>query len=1154
MFEPTKQQEKAIITRGSVLVTAAAGSGKTAVLVERVVEMLCREKNPASVDRLVIVTFTKAAAAEMRMRIEKRIIEKLKENPNDRHLSRQLMILPSARICTIDTFCIDLVRENFDAFSLTPDFKIGDGASLAPLYTEATDRVLEKYYATRQNETESLLRALNCTWGDSKLTDAILSVFEYSRNLPFPEQWLKRCKECYKNLDSDFFSQCRALALEEPHSALISAKEQLKNALEIIDENEKLATAYKEKLKDAYSLAERICESDRDTAFSLCKTAAVPVIYGHSGDGTAAVVRRARSAFLAATKNFAAAMDTDDLTAMQNLKAAAPFAVTLLEMTEDFADTLFSLMREKNTLTFYNTEQMALELLCDVSDCEYRMSQKALELCEGIDEILVDEYQDTNDLQDTLFYLLSDYGKKLFAVGDVKQSIYGFRGANPENFVRKKEEYIPLADAAVDDRKKIVLSSNFRSRKGICDFVNYFCSLVMSKKLGGVEYGEEEVLNSINSFPNSGFTDTEVHIISAADSDDTVELAEAKHIAAYIKNNVGKDTFLKDGKALRPARYSDFAILLRSPSTHSEVYMEELKKAGIPARFDVGGFITSVEVSTVLSLLKTINNPTQDVPLLACMMSPVFAFSADDVAEIRLYDRGTTLYGAVVTAANEGNEKAKILLERLRQYRRAAVTMSPERLVAYLYEETGLLDSVCAMDDGERRRKNLLLLLDYAKSYGNDGGDSRGFATYIEKIGVSVKTPAGNGGDAVNIVSFHGSKGLQYPVCIIAGCFRRFNDSDVKKNLLIDRTLGVAFKIADNANNCYINNVAREAIARTVKKRNLSEELRVMYVALTRAEERLVVLLSASNPAKHAADIAEKINSGNGDDVLFGTSGYFDWFLYALLKSKENQPLRDALGVKIGEEYLCDAECKIKTVLSAAETAENTEVTAEEINTESIDDEEIIKRFEYVYPFEALGTVKSKLSVSEIAHKRLAETNFTAQPAFLSKAGLTPAQRGTATHKFMQFADYFAAAEDLEKEKNRLVENGFMTTAEVVAVDTAELAKFFSCELFLRMSRCIELHREMRFLSEFSAKELYGADIESSEKTVVQGVIDCVIEEEDFITVLDFKTDRVKNGEQLKELYAAQLNIYAAACERIFSKPVKEKLLYSFCLGDVIKV
>lgn len=1154
MFKPTKQQKDAIITRGSVLVTAAAGSGKTAVLVERVVEMLCNKENPSSVDRLVIVTFTKAAAAEMRMRIEKRIIEKLKENPNDRHLSRQLMILPSARICTIDTFCIDLVRENFDTFSLSPDFKIGDAASLTPLYTEAADAVLEKYYATRQNEIEALLRALHCTWGDSKLTEAIVSVFEYSRNLPFPEQWLSLCRERYKNLDDEFFSQCRELSLEEPYAALLSAREQLKNALSVIDQNEKLAASYKEKLADAYSLAERICESDRDTALSLCKTAAMPVIYGHSGDETAAV-RRARSAFLTATKNFAAAMDTDDSTAKENLRAAAPFAVTLLEMTEDFANILFSLMREKNTLTFYNTEQMALQLLCDVSDGEYRMSEKAKELCDGIDEILVDEYQDTNDLQDTLFYLLSGYGKKLFAVGDVKQSIYGFRGANPENFVKKKEEYIPLADASADDGKKIVLSSNFRSRKGICDFVNCFCSLIMSKELGGVEYDEEEVLNSASAFQSSGFTDTEVHIISSADSDETVELAEAKHIAAYIKNNVGKDAFLKDGESLRPAWYSDFAILLRSPGAHSEVYMEELKKAGIPARFDVGGFITSVEVSAVLSLLKTINNPTHDVPLLACMMSPVFAFSADDIAEIRLCDRGVSLYGSVVAAAGEGNEKAKKLLERLRQYRRAAVTMSPERLVAYLYEETGLLDSVCAMDDGERRRKNLLLFLDYAKSYGDDGGDSRGFATYIEKIGASVKTPAGNsGGDAVNIVSFHGSKGLQYPVCIVAGCFRRFNDSDLKKNLLIDRTLGVAFRVADDANNRYINNVAREAIARTVKKRNLSEELRVMYVALTRAQERLVVLLSAADPAKRAAGIAEKINSGNGNEALFETSGYFDWFLYVLLKLREQQPLRDALGAKIGEEYLCDSECKIKTLLSAAETVENAKVSTSETTQGTIDSEEIIRRFEYVYPFEALTDVKSKLSVSEIAHKRLAENNFTAQPAFLSKAGLTPAQRGTATHKFMQFADYFAAAEDLESEKKRLVDNGFMTNAEAVAVNTDELAKFFSCELFLRMSQCSELHREMRFLSEFSAKELYGTDIGNGEKTVVQGVIDCVIEEEDSVTVLDFKTDRVKNGEQLKELYAAQLEIYAAACERIFSKPVKEKLLYSFCLGSVIKV
>ncbi len=1151
MFNPTPMQRCAIETKGSVLVTAAAGSGKTAVLVERVVKMLTAE-NPSSIDRLLIVTFTNAAAAEMRQRIEKRLSEEYEKNPQNRHIARQLMLLPAAQICTIDTFCINLVRENFECFSISPDFKITDKTVLMPLYDKAVREVIDEYYDLDRKRIGALLSALNCTYGDSKLTEAIFSIFEYSRNLPFPYEWFDYCRELYDDPQKSL-SLWRGETLHEPIAQLHLAKKGIDEALCLIEDDEKLIKTCKEKLLSLKKQCDDICacvDNDTNKAYQLCQSLSAPAFNLRQGDDTAAKVRSARQNLLSATENYIEAFVKSDEEELKDIQYVAPYIKLLIEMTERFSNRLFSLMNEKNMLAFYNTEQMALELLCERKDEEYLMSSKATELFSSFDEILVDEYQDVNDLQDTLFLLLSGMGKKLFAVGDVKQSIYGFRGANPDNFINKKLAYIPIEEADDEDKKKIVLSSNFRSRSGICGFVNYFCDSIMSRELGGVEYNEEEILNSAAAFEETDEPDVEMHIISAAESDDDTPVVEARHIAAYIKKTVeSKKKFLRCEDGQREATYKDFAILLRSPASHSDVYMTELQKAGIPARFDTGGFIESVEVSTLLSLLKVINNPTHDVPLLSLMMSPLFAFSADEVANIRFFDRNASLYGALITAAKEGNERAENMLSRLHYFRHGAVTRSAEQLISWLFDETGLLDFVSAMEDGERRRNNLLLLVDYARNY-DDGKNIHGFVSYIEKIGSTIKTASGIGGDnAVNIVSFHGSKGLQYPICIIAGAFRKFNNEDIKKPLVMDRKLGIALKVADERENCYVNTVAREAIVRSIKKRTLSEELRVMYVAMTRAEEKLVVLLTSDNPQKRASKVAEKILSNNPLSVLLGASGYFDWFMYSLLLSSQCEQLRNVLGVEIPQTLLRDFEgCSINTQFTAL-SEEYSETEIKQINTEEIDKQEVLNRFNFEYPYIEIEKIKSKTSVSDIVHQDNIENDFKARPAFVSKKGLTPAERGTATHKFMQFADFSAAASDIESELRRLTEKEFITKQEAEAVNVAEISKFFVSELFSRIQNSLDVYRELRFLTEISQSAEFPL-----EKTVVQGIVDCVMEEEDGLTVIDFKTDRADTEAQLINAYKEQLEIYADACEKMFGKRVKEKLIYSFALSKTIKI
>ena len=1051
MFKPTEQQKLAIDTRGSVLITAAAGSGKTAVLVERVVNMLCRKDDPVSIDRLLIVTFTNAAAAEMRGRIEKRLYEESAKNPTDRNLKKQLLLLPSAKICTIDTFCINLVRENFENFGISPDFKIITENELYPIYDAAVNEILDEYYKTDSSRLIALLDSFGCGGDDRRIIEAILKIFKYSTTMPFPSHWLNGCKKMYEE-------------------ATLSAD-----------------NIWRPRLIDWQ------CDNLFDTS--------------------------------------------EDNKALCEL---APHVITLLELVERFAARVFEVMCEKNMLTFYNTEQMALSLLCSPDGTP---TEQANILSENFYEILVDEYQDVNDLQDTLFYILSSCGKKLFAVGDVKQSIYGFRGANPENFMRKKDSY---SDIGGEGGKKIALAANFRSRNGVCEYINYLFSLTMSRRFGGVEYEGDERLISAATFPKNEAPAAELHLLNTADGEDKEEKAEAKHIAAYIKKVMSEKPFLRKGDELREAKPGDFAILMRSPADHAEAYIKELNALGIPVRYQAGNFLESREIMYMLALLRVLDNPTNDVPLMSLMLSPIFGFTPDDVAKIRISSKKGNLYSAFLLAEREGNARVAAAIKQLRDWRRMAATMSVDRLISRLYDETGLLDIVLSMDDGSRRNANLLLLLQIAREYCENGGKASGFPRYVEHIGDKLKPPADTGDDAVTIMSFHGSKGLQFPICIIAGSFRRFNKADSTASLVMDRHLGVAFKGVNPVENTRRNTVAREAISRAVAEENLSEELRILYVALTRAEERLLITLTAKNHAKKAADMLKAIKEKGADAIVSSAGKYYDWFLLSLIRGTEFSSLHKALGIEVPKELLCSG-ANAEVWLGAPEEADS-ESEKESGDKSAVDYNQIVERIEFKYPFSECVFAKAKTSVSEIVSgESAADYDFSARPAFLSKGGLTPAQRGTATHKFMQFANYFAANDSVKDELHRLEAEHYIFSAEAEAADIEKLEKFFKSPLYSRMMKA-ELHREMRFITELPVGD------GEYDSTVVQGVIDCVIDEGDTVSVIDFKTDRVSSGEELSERYGKQLMLYRDACEKLFGRPVKDMLIYSFHLGETIEI
>ena len=812
-----------------------------------------------------------------------------------------------------------------------------------------------------------------------------------------------------------------------------------------------------------------------------------------------------------------------------------------------------------------------------------RPTAAAREICLRYEQVLVDEYQDTNNLQDALFYALSDGGKNLFMVGDVKQSIYRFRHANPDNFMSRKERYALLEN--LEDRgdgpAKIILGSNFRSRAGVCQYVNDLFGLLMSREAGEMDYTEEERLLPAAVFPEREENDAELHLLNCRQDGEKREQAEARYIAGYIRSYMDGTPRLRDEKnpeALRPARFRDFTILLRSPSSRAGIYVNELRRRNIPVWADIGGFLQTTEVMTFLSLLQVVDNPRREVPLLAALLSPIFGFTPDDAARIRIDNPRGGLYAALLEAGKT-DEKCAAFLTTLREYRHMAATLSVEQLIRRLYESTGYPSMVLALPDGQRRRANLLLLLDYAHTFDAESGGLSGFLRFMDKLGESENlksaSAAGQGDDAVKIMSIHASKGLQFPVCILAAGSSRFNKADSTDSLLVHEKGGVGLKICDEQKHVRSTTLAREAIAVLTDEATLAEELRLLYVAMTRAEEKLVLLVSEDNLDRTLGRLAGGLGQGGDRPVepatVLSARGYADWMLTAALLHPDGGALRDRAGADFGP-VTAEGRLGVFTEVEASEPDEGPveieRAAAPDASFEQLSfggfgggpeadekmrlQEELEARFSYTYPYERLGELTAKTGVARLVEQN-AKRAFacTRRPAFLSKTGLTPAERGIAVHAFMQYADYAAAADQPEAELTRLTEKGFLTEEQAAAIDLRVLLDFFGSTLYRRMEGAVHLDREVRFLTELSSRRIdptLPADL-PEEMVVVQGVADCVFEEPDGLVILDFKTDRVKDMEQLVSLYGDQLRIYAKALAESYGKPVKECVLYAFGLG-----
>lgn len=1168
-FEPTVEQHSAIKAKGNVLVSAAAGSGKTAVLVERVISKLCAKTDGISADKLLIVTFTNAAAAEMRGRIEKRLEEEIALNPEDTALLMQKHLLGSAKICTIDSFCIDLVRENFDKLGIEPDFKISDGNSLYSVDEKVLSTIINRYFEEKNSVFNELLDIIGAEYDEGNFLQFVLEIYNYSRQLPFPKKWFKSLSGYYNGGIFESDNTWYKYAFTFADTVINDCRVSLAKAIDLLSVSEKAADSF---LPDFIEASHRLkflseaCDSgDWDTFYNTLEDFALPKLAAFRGFSDIYEVTAAKDIYKyiggKATEKLKRLFYADKAFINSQFSKLYKPLCLLSDVLIELDAKLFEEYKKLNTFTFHNTEHLALKLLCDESDGEIKIRQDASELLSCFEEVMVDEYQDTNDLQDMLFYVLSNRERRLFAVGDVKQSIYGFRGANPKNFLAKKNRYVPIDEADSDTPQKIILGRNFRCKPEVCDFINFFFSLFMTESTGEIVYNEEEKLIPSAVYPQTQEVSTEFHLINTKGSDLKGIQLEARCIANYIKKTLSEGAVIrKDENTLRNAMYSDFTILLRSARLKAPCLAEELKRQGIPVTYSIENFTESMEISVFLALLTVIDNPRSDVELLSVMMSPIFGFTPEETAKMRIEKRDECFYLAVVNYARNGNEKAKNFLNTIEKFRLYAAINPLPKLISILLNETNFLQLVTVMTDGIRRRNNLLLLCDYADRFCKNGNSSLGsFVRFINKQAQNGIKAAGmpSGGDSVRIMSIHASKGLQFPVCILAGLSSGFNDSEARNNTVYSTDCGIGFKYFDEEDKTRYTTVSREVILDKIRTERLCEEMRLLYVAMTRTQDRLFMTASMTDVYKKSEELKTMLVSAGGEinsNLFARTKSYSDWLILALLLHPNGKELRgNGSSLTVRED-----DSVIKVSVIDAESILHTDASEEEVNVKA--DKELIsavkENISFKYPYEEVLNIETKVSVSKLANSAESmKYAFSSKPAFMSDGGITPAERGTAMHKVIEFYD-FEKSDNIDAELERLYEWQFISEREYNSIDKLKLKAFFESDIFRRINNSESIKREMRFLTEIPVSRIEPNISESfaHENIIVQGAVDICFTEPEGVVILDFKTDRADSAEALAETYREQLNIYAAACEKIFAKPVKEKIIYSFEFSKEIPV
>lgn len=1226
----TEEQKAAIETRKcNLLIAAAAGSGKTAVLVERIIRIITNEENPVDIDRLLVVTFTSAAAAEMRERIAAAITKALETNPNSKNLQKQLTLLSRANITTMHSFCLDVIKNNFHVIDLDPGFRILDETEGVLLKTEVLDELFEDKYEAEEDEFLNLIDAYSDSRSDKKLKDIVLDLYRFSMSGPWPERWLKEKAdefnistkdELFKSNWINVLMESLNLQIDGFINALEKAIYLCKNTgglepyLENLDLDMSFLLNVREAIAKDFDETYKVLSSMN---FSKLKTVRKNTVEDVDAQQRVKDIRNTIKKSIGKLKDDIFCMSSDDM--LIAIKKSYPYMKVLTELVIEFEDRFTKAKKKKGTLDFNDLEHLCLKILTSEN------GNVAESYKEYFDEVLVDEYQDSNNVQEAIIDLVSrkySDNPNVFMVGDVKQSIYRFRQAKPELFLDKYNKY------SIDEgnNRKIQLYKNFRSRLEVINGVNYIFKQLMSKTVGELEYTDDEALNlganykevkdeesivggdiELNILDKSEIKEEENETDINEDEEDigAVNL-EAKIVANRIKEllseNNGKRFKVLDKHTgeYRPVKYQDIVILLRATKNWSEVFLDELGAEGIPAYADTGsGYFESIEIRTIMSLLKVIDNPMQDVPLIALLRSPIMNFSVDELGDIRLFNKDKYFYENIkeIAQSDYSNDilkgKCSKFLIKLEEWREKSIYTPIDEFIWYLYMDTAYYGYVGAMPNGVLRQANLRVLFQRAKQYEQTSFKGLfNFVNFINKLRKSSGDMGsakilGENEDVVRIMSIHKSKGLEFPIVFLAGTGKQFNLRDLNNNILYHEELGLGPDLVDLNRRISYSTLAKEAIKQRIKLETLSEEMRILYVAFTRAKEKLIITGAVSNLEKwvnkccSAASLDKDVIQSS--EVLKGKS-YLDWIGMAVCKHRDGEELRNIIGA---------VDIPIKTDLSTWKTNiwtkhqlvvdENNKPVDENENSDSLIDseikavdKEIERRLGFKYKFAATTNMKSNFSVSdlkkknyeeieEILSENLFKEKIELKPKFLQEEkGLTSAERGTAMHFVMQKLDFsrVKTMEQIKQQLKELVDDELLSKEEFKTIRVSKIFNFFKSNLGKRLLTAYdngnEIYKELPFFTEISPLDVDNTlpDDIKDEKVRLQGVIDCFFYEGDNIVLIDYKTDYVEfgNEEEMISKYKIQINYYKSALKKITGKEVKESYLYLFYLDKEILV
>ena len=1342
----TQEQQNVIDSRGgNLLVAAAAGSGKTAVLVERIIQMILNSDLKIDIDKLLVVTFTNAAASEMRERIGDAISKKLDENPEDEHLQDQLVLLNKASITTIHSFCLEVIKSNFHKINLDPNFRIGDETECSLMKLEAIDETFDILYEQNDEEFCYLVDCYAEKRGDSNLQNLILSIYSFVMASPYPKVWLKESAEDF-NITDDFdfaTSKWAKAILETVKIQMEGIEKSLCKAIEDVYGIDELVT-FTDKLKIEYEKIKEILYAC-DTSWSDAYRQISSMTFENYAKGVKRIPKDAPS-YIKEEKDKAKKIRDNAKKSIEKIKTSVfnknyddlkdeikflyPIVKSLSDVVLMFEQIYSQKKRDKGIIDFNDIEHFALQILTEtdengdfVFDEEGKNipSDIALEYREKFYEIFIDEYQDSNQVQEVILSTIAKQKEpNRFMVGDVKQSIYRFRQAKPEIFLQKYATY----DTDLSSKyKKIMLYKNFRSRKEVVDSVNYIFEHIMSKNLGEIDYNEEEKLNLGANFEEVEDEKiilggaTEIHLMEkkvpeVEDPDEEEEEGEdldASQIEARMVGKIIRDimrpnengeimqVFDKKLETYRNVEYKDIVILLRATSAWAPVFAEELINMDIPTYADMGqGYFETMEIQVIMSFLKVIDNPMQDIPLIAILRSPIYGFTPEDFIDIRITDKKVSFYEAMrmfvgekidlsnaeeqdiaedeisddtgneiidvninkensyvdadmddyyqninyedfeyeneefiyndevmyesyisenveddliyeINSNIEGDEesqkselelKVRRFLDDLKELQEKSMYMSTDEFLWYIYTNSGYYAYCGALPGGSQRQANLRILFERAKQF--EETSFKGIFNFINFISKLKKSNSdmgsaktlGENANVVRIMSIHKSKGLEFPIVICSGMGRNFNTMDFRKDVLYHHELGYGPQIVDFERRISYPSIAKEALKCKINIENISEEMRILYVALTRAKEKLIITSSIKdieqNMHKWSSNIStEKMVSKY--DILNGKN-YMDWMMPAIIKHKDLEDIRETYNLSTSISMEDESKWSVKTWNRDDMDFEKHEKEGirEVLNTMDLSQhdteyyEQIEKKLNFEYPY--LGVVKKAASISVTEIKKRQEEyeeqedslglykrkTTLKKPKFLSESQksekITGARRGTIVHLIMEVLDFekVNTESEIKAQIQDLVKRRIITEKESQVLSPRKIMRFFKSPIAKRMLSSKFVKREQKIYTQIKMNDIYlndeifknNRETYENESVMLRGVIDLYFEEDDGLVILDYKTDFVdeNNKKEIIHKYKKQIEIYADVLSKLTGKKVKEKYLYLFGIDEQVKV